>query len=256
MAFSFRSIFRRLLPHWLLDGDGEKVHYSHALLFDAMSERLRQGIRARFPADAPEDALALIGRDRRITRGFAEPSDNYRLRLPGFLNEWRLAGAAWPMLHQLLGYCGYLAGGMVVRTVDNRGNWNTIDAAGATSSRPNAGNWNWDGDVDKWARFWPILYPPAELWTQGPTLGDPDLWGGAIGTPGYTVGSTATPEQVAAVKHIVREWKPAGTRCPKVVVAFDADDFEQTDLTPPNPDGDWNEPDNRIANAAYWNPNT
>jgi hypothetical protein len=253
MAVSFRSLFRKLLPHWLLAGDGEKVHWSHSVVFDGMMERLRQGIRARFPADAPEDALARIGRDRRITRGFDESSDNYRLRLPGYLTDWGQAGAPWPMLRQLVGYCGVA---MISRTVDNRGNWHTRSADGAETSLLDQGNWDWDGDTSKWARFWPILYPPAELWTAGPTLGDPALWGGALGTPGYTVGSTATPEQVAAVKNLVREWKPAGSRCPKVVIAFDADDFEPTDASPPNPDGDWSEPDNRLPDAAFWDPNT
>lgn len=248
----FRNFMRAIAPRWLVEGEGGLVLTSLGLTMDAVVEHARQGARARFPELAPADALPAMGRDRRIRRGLSEPADVYRVRLLNWIDDWKVAGNPYALMKQLRAFIGV---DLRCRTVDNRGNWYTIDEDGTRSFLLNQGNWDWDDSPEKWSRFWVILYPPPSLWTQGPTIGDPDLWGGAIGTPGYTIGSTATPEQVAGVKSIVREWKPAGTRCVRIIVAFDGSYFDPTDAIPPNPDGTWDIASHRLPLAAYWNPN-
>ena len=271
MAPRFRRAFYKLLPTWLGGGqpspsatvdedEGERVQYSLGVTIDAFLERCRQGVLARYPEHCPADALAYHGRDRKIVRGINESADSYAERLLRWLDDHRVRGNPFALLEQLQAYCNV---DLMVRTVDTRGNWFTIAADGTRSVLLDQGNWDWDGAAaSEWGRFWVIIYPPAtgELWNQTPNWGDADLWGGEWGRAGYTWGSTATPDQVQAVRSIVRQWKPAGTTCEWVVLAFAPASFDPTDASPPNPDGDWgiwHERVNpavpvRLGTASYW----
>jgi len=79
------------------------------------------------------------------------------------------------------------------------------------------------------------------------------------GVAGATWGSTATLDHVSDVRRIVSEWKPAGTRCRYVILAYDDASFDPSVATP---DGQWGrylEPDSdpttssRLQTALYWN---
>lgn len=256
-----RNIFYRLAPRWLTSDDGEKVLFSVGTIMDALEERVLLGLLARFPSYAPPDALTRIGRDRRIIRGINEPAATYAARLLPWLDDHRVRGNPWALMRQLRGYCGVA---MRIRTVDKRGNWYTHDTDGTLSYRLNQGNWNWaDEPSTAFSRFWVILYPSASLWTASPPWGDPALWDGAWGTPGYTWGTTATPDQIKSIRSIIREWKPAGTRCVKIIVAFDEASFDPTSSLgdPGMPDGLWAKPykvvdgvavPTRLSTARYW----
>ncbi len=227
-----------MAPSWLTDpGDGLEVLHSLGICMDAQAERTYQGTLARFPDHAPADALPPMSRDRKIVRGINESAESFAARLIKWLDDHKVRGNPYALLEQLQ---AYLVIPTAVRTVDNRGNWFSIDEDGNRSALIDQGNWDWDGDTASWSRFWVIIYPPATLWVQGdPAIGDADLWAGEIGRAGYTIGSTATQEDVAGVRTIVRQWKPAGTLCLWIIVAFDPASFDPTDGAPPNPDGDW-----------------
>ncbi len=235
----FRLVRRFLGPKWLVDDDGEStlVGYSLDLLKDAFVERLELGLLARFPQNgpngetAPPDALAALGRDRRVVRGLSEDDEAYALRLLKWLDDRRTAGNPYALMQKLSEYTGPLCS---FRTVDARGNWYSRAADGTQTVSLDTGNWNWDGtDAARWSRFWVVIYPNG-LWTEGQT------WNGvgtqAWGDPGHTWGSTATPEEVATVRAIVSDWKPAGTRCVNIVLAFDPASF---DPASPEPNGLW-----------------
>lgn len=257
----FREIFRKLVPSWLSKDDGELVLFSTGTVLDATQERAREAALASMPSYCPPDALGPMGRDRQIIRGWNEPGDVYAERLLSWLDDHQVRGNAFALFRQLRGYLGV---DLMIRTVDAHGNWYTREVDGSTSVLLQQGNWDWDGSAETlWSRFWVILYPPASLWTEGAPWGDPDQWGGAWGTSGYTWGTTATPEQVSTVREIVRQWKPAGTRCVKIIVAFDSASFdpESAPGAPGMPDGTWHKPyvvvdgaavPNRLATARYW----
>lgn len=253
----FRVSFRKLMPSWLTTGEGELVGYSTRVLVDLALQRAKEGAYAGFPEYAPEDALPYFARDRKIVRGIDEPSATYATRILTWLDDHKRRGNPFKLCQMLAAYCN---AAVRVRTVDQRGNWFTRDRDGTESVVLDTGNWNWDTQYTdaEWARFWVIIYPTADglPWAEGPDWGDVDLWGGAWGTSGYTWGSTATPGQVAAVRQIVREWRPEGTRCENIIIAFDDASF---DPTAPEPDGDWlhegvGDPalKNRLATARYW----
>lgn len=250
--------FQRILPTWLTSGEGGGVPASLSLMIDDFAARAKLGLLARFPAYAPDDtALAAMGRDRLIVRGINEPSEAYAARLARAFDDHKQRGNPFAMLRQLR---AYLQADCVVRTVDRRGNWFTIEADGSESTSINAGNWDWDGgSLAEWARFWIIIYPVGgtDPWSISGDWGDADLWGAGVwGTAGKTIGTTATTDQVAAVRQIVRDWKPAGTFCEWIIVAFDDATFTPDGAT--DPGGEWGTWGNhtgspvRLASARYW----
>lgn len=260
----FRTAFYKLLPAWLIDEEGELVHGSLGTLKDEFVDRLVQGLYARYPEFAPPDALAYLGRDRKIVRGINEPAESYAVRLMRWLDDHRTRGNAFALMDQLAAYC---QADVRIRTVDSSGNWYTRERDGSRSWLLDQGNWNWDNASSaQWARFWVIIYPTAagEPWApMSPNIGDPGPWEDNIGTPGYTVGTTATPEQVASVRAIIREWKPAGTTCEWIIIAFDDGSFDPSveDQPSPNPGlwGNWGYVDpsgnyvpSRLSTARYW----
>ncbi len=266
----FRTIRQKLGPSWLTSPDTESglLGYSLDIIKDAFIERLRLGLLARFPQNgpngetAPAAALAAMGRDRRVVRGLEETDVNYALRLKAWLDDRKRAGSPFALLQKLAEYLGPLPS---FRTVDVAGNWFSRAADGTETIDLAQDNWDWDSanypDEDtsvqrRWSRFWVIIYPNG-LWFE--SLFD---WGDGAGSNWgediNTWGSTAPQEQVVTVRSIIGDWKPAGTRCVNIIVAFDANSF---DPTAPEPDGLWEhwsknvagvQVPSRLATARYW----
>ncbi len=255
----FRLLRKFLAPRWLTEGEGELVGYSLDLVKDAWIERLQNGLLARFPQNgpngetAPPDALAALGRDRRVVRGINETDVSYAARLIRWLDDRKTAGNPFSLMAKLAEYTGPLCS---FRTVDARGNWYSRAADGTQSVSLSTGNWNWDDTpVTKWSRFWVIIYPNG-LWTEGQAWGDPTTQ--AWGDLGHTWGSTATPDEVQTIRFLVADWKPAGTRCVNIILAFDATSF---DPATPEPNGLWGrwsqvvsgvQVSTRLQTARYW----
>ncbi|NUP11211.1 MAG: hypothetical protein HOW73_34630 [Polyangiaceae bacterium] len=254
----FRHLIVEAAPPRLRRPWGEKFLYSFGLALDGIMDWAIEGMRARYPDKGPPDALPLIGRDRKILRGFAEPADAYRARLKRWLDDHRFRGNAFALLQQIR---AYLTGYPVrIRCVNDRGSWQTINPDGSYEVHRKQGNWDWDGRFPLLARtrFWVIIYPLATgVWTNEGTWGDGARWGDA-----GTWGTSATVEQVNSIRQLVAEWKPMGTRCPYIIVAFDENSFDPTDPAgDPLPDGDWGNymhlvggvaQPSRLKTARYW----
>lgn len=261
---TFRSIRKHLAPSWLTTDEGELVGWSLDLIKDAFIERIRLGLLARLPQNdpngittAPEDALVLMGRDRRVVRGIDEPAASYAVRLKTWLDDRHKAGSAYMLLQKLAEYTAYASGAFSFRTVDDRGNWYSRDADGVETRSLEAENWNWDGGIigERWSRFWVVIYPDG-YWTESP------VWGAAGLTWAddeiETWGTTAPREHVVTTRFLVNDWKPAGTRCVNIIIALDANSF---DPTAPEPDGSWGRWSknvdgvmvaSRLSTARYW----
>lgn len=264
MATSFREALVNDATPPLAEGEGRAILEVVGTMLDADVDLNRHGMAARLPSYGTDDSLAAIGRDRQIVRGFAEDAETYGLRLTRWLEAHERAGSPWEIMRQLQAYL--TPHEVRVRIVNHRGNWYTRDADGTQTATLGASNWNWDSETyppgpDPWSRFWVILYPPTELWAPLPPLDDPSLWGGALDLPGYTIGSTATPEQVASVRKIVGDWRDEKSQCVGIIVSFDAALFDPEDAQPPNPDG-WHGNASRViagvrtptrsSDAIYW----
>lgn len=257
---SFRDTAYDLSPSRLRTSQMSRLVYATlGLPLDALADMATQATMSRFPDVCPEDALPHHGRDRRILRGPGETTDGYRARLVGWLDAWAIAGCGSSMLDQLAAYV--TPHPMRMRIVTQGGVWYTREVDGTTDiTHRDPALWDWDGDAPRWARMWVILYPPPGLWSPGPKWGDASLWGGSWGSPGYTWGTTATPEGVASVRAIGKQWKPAFARIEKFIIAFDPSSFapDSTDL----PDGKWGNHSkddgtgtwvaSRVKTACYW----
>lgn len=234
MTVGIRDLIREISPPWLRREWGEKFLYAHGLVVDGVLEWAIQGVKARFPSKAPEEALPLMGRDRKIIRGFNEPASSYRVRLARWMTDWRRAGNAFALLEQMKAYLyGYT---LTLRTVNDRGSWQTIGLDGSYAVDRLKGNWNWDGKYPLTARtrFWPILSDVTSLWQGSGVYGD----GTTTFGDGSVLGLTATPNQVASLRQLVAQWKPGGTLCPFIIVAFDAV-FDPSDVPPGVANGEW-----------------
>jgi len=228
MATRFRLLYKWMVPGWLSVDAGEKVLHTISLLLDASAERMRLGLMARFPRFAGPSALALTGRGRLIYRGRSETNEHYAARL----REWRsprghrIRGNAFGLLEQMAQYWGDVVTN--VATIDTHGKMNSR-ASDGTLTRTTGNAWEWDAEpAASWSRFWAMV-ESADDFEQSPNFGDPDLWGGALGTPGYTVGiAGSTPEDWDAMRRLVygsHVWRPAGTHPMWIVVSYDTGDL-------------------------------
>lgn len=225
-------------PPWLATGVGEKLQYGLGLMLDCLNEGLRQGMLAHVPGFGDPGALAFIGDDRQIQRGYSEAAAAYATRLQQAYDTWATAGDAWSVLRNLLGFVSPSA--PIWRTVTSAGIWDSMnDPAAPVTGTPtwrlyaSPSNFDWDGNVSNWWRFFTVVYPTG-LWTQGTTWGAPGLtWGGYSGSWGLS----ASPQQIAGLRKIVGTWKAANTWCQWMIFAFDSTTFVPT--SPSTPDGTW-----------------
>lgn len=254
----FRDLMREVSPGFLRQKWGERFMYAPGLVLDGIMEWALLGVKARFPDKAPDDALAALGRDRRIRRGFAEPAAIYRLRLKRWLQTHKTRGNAFTLMEEIRSYLhGYA---VRIRCVNDRGSWQTIHPDGTYEVNRLTGNWDWDGRFPATARtrFWVIIYPLSTgLWAPDGEWGDGGRWG-----DGRTWGTTATRQQVDTIRQIVEDGRPQGARCVNIIIAFDAASFDpEASPGAPLPDGLWGSYGkevagvwvrSRLATARYW----
>lgn len=247
MSTNLRAALRNWVPPWAAPrppvGDRPakdqafKFIYTPALFADLSLEALIQGIQARLPLTGTPTALPRIGRDRVIRRGFAETDDAYKLRLLTWLDDWRHAGSAWALMRQVRGYVYPFVPRM--RVISNTGVFWTLNPDD-TKQKEKVTDWDWDsnsgGDPDDWAKIWVVIYSTSGPWDRDGTWDDGELWNSR---PAETWGSTATPEQVAAIQSIVEDWKAAHELCVNIIIAFDDAVFDPTESATYPTDGSW-----------------
>lgn len=210
---NFRSIYRFLVPSWLNDdGEGTLVLHTLSMMLDSGMQRMLEGTNARFPTRACESALAYLGSDRGIQRGRNESSEHYANRLVAWrgLNGHRTRGSAFALLNQVSEYFGGLRSWAI--DASRTKYFRDIDGSQTiTRSAP----WVWDSlPASDWARFW-VVADCEGVFSEQPDFGDATLWGGAVGTEGYTVGlAGATEDDAIALRELMtgRAWRPAGTQ--------------------------------------------
>lgn len=265
MATNFETARKFRGPTWLAghdDDDAEKIGRALERMRDASMDRALLGLLARFPQQdpngtpGPDDALAALGRDRDITRGFSETSAGYALRIRNALPTLHYKGNPWALLDQLR---AVIAGGSSGKTFDAHSNiWN-VSSSGFRTVELDTGTWNWDGIpyTGAWSKFW-VVINPGTTWAAAPVWGTAGLkWGEYSGT----WGSTATVGEVGSIRHIVASWKPRGTRCVAIIINLSGTSFG----SPPDPDGTWGKWSKtvdgvrvaaRTNNARYWDGTT
>lgn len=255
-GITLRDAIRWFVPPWMTDRvsqgltTGYKYLYSHALFGDLLIQFAIEGVTAKFPDFAPEDALSTMGRDRKIRRGMGESSLSYRARLIRWRDDWKTAGSAYAIMRQLR---AYLQTPGTIRIVSANGTWWTLHPDNSVSKLVTlpAKNWDWDGNSAKWARFWVVLYAADYGWTRDGTWGDGELWGDSATS---TIGANVPIEVVQTVRAIISEWKSGFSVCKNVLVSFDPA-YPDPVASPgaPNPDGTWGAEYKLVAGVAVPN---
>jgi hypothetical protein len=254
MAFRNAANSPHVSPARLLTWKAVRMVYAFiGLPMDATVDAVSQAVKARFPEVCPEDALPYHARDRGIVRGPLEPASSFRGRLLLWLEAWRGAGVGRALLDQLAGYLSPNA--CTIRLWTQIGVVYTLDSDGQFSVERAAGTWDWDGQTSLWARFWVLFYPQNDLpWARDGLWGD----GGTWGTENETWGSTATTQEVASIRAIIDQWKPAGALCKNILIVFGEGAFDPTNASG-LPDGTWGEywdsaslGAHRSGDALYW----
>ena len=246
---SFKTAIIELAPRWLAAGNAGALLRTFGTMFDNLNAQLKLGMKARLPEHAPDDALGFIGNDRSIEKGPSESLSNYRTRLVGGVDANRTRGSARQLLKQLAGYL-HGTGEPPLRLVSNSAVWHEYNWGTGEPTKTIVGdNWNWDGLTTRWWRGWAIIDSSAGPWAPGAELGEAE---GGTFDDDLVLGCDATEQEVQAVQRIVQKWKPANVYVPRVIVTFDSGLFERTDASPTNPDGDYGDPANWSADAAYW----
>lgn len=233
--------FARNLAHAPFQGDLWQLYlFNCAIGGDACLEKLNQGVHDTFTGDADASALGAIAAQRGdILRGLTESDSSYRERLRTALDDLRIAGAAWAVLRQVLGYL--LSDTPRAATVSSRysaagvctsSTWDFFDAGATTATSPqhvleDPGTWDWDSlsPTDGswgWWRWYLVLHSttPQAWCAKAPKWGGAGVkWGGYSGSWGIdqpvTVGKS--------IKIIVGQWK--ANWCHWMVISFDATEF-------------------------------
>jgi hypothetical protein len=243
MARTFREVWRWLVPRWLgvpddTEDEGARVNHTIALVMDATLERARQGLDARFPSRTGESANQLTAADRGLLRGRSEALAAFAARLKAWRTPrtHRVRGSAIELLTQVWHYWG----GVRALTIDARGRRYLI-TVGGVASKDALSAWDWDSADAEYsaadeARFWIDVSTHPLGVVATPDLGDPALWGGAVGTAGYTLGQVgATLADVLAMRNLFAHyaWHPEHTRPEWLILRIGAT------TGAPTPDGTW-----------------
>lgn len=221
---------------WLRGHVGGTILFAFRTVLDALSDRLREGVKLPFPNKDVPSALGYIGNDRNIERGPTQTHEGYAAQLQRAFDTWRNAGGARTILAQMRLY--FAPGdGPPMRLVSTLGDssasqWHVMNPSTGvvTKSVVAPPNWVWDANTTRWWRGWVIL-DGSGIWTLD-RWGDPGDWG-----DGGTWGSNMSEGEAVSLRKIARKWKPAHVYVPQYIVTLDPTLFESTDASPPNPNG-------------------
>lgn len=223
---------------WLL-----RLLYAFAYHCDILAQCMVDGVKSRYPELAPSDALPVLGRERGVRRGFAETDAQYAARLVAWLKTRRIRGSPYALMDQLAGYLtGYPC---MIRVVNRGGCWYTRNADGTREYyRAVPSNWGLGQRSD----YFVIVYIDAGPWLL---QGEWDAPGFTWGMANMTWGTTATSEQIATMKAIIRDENPPHAKCRGLIFATDPTSFEPTGSGAGYPDATWIYWKNRRGDARY-----
>jgi hypothetical protein len=206
----FEHAIKVITPPWLQRSVGGRVMRAIASVVDAHVDRLVFGVRMRFPgfdpSDIDPDALALVGRERRILRGPRESAATYAARLRTWWDAHRGRGGPYALLEQLR---AFFAGTLDVRmdVVAQSGTRYWMDEDGVITR--DAIEWDGDG-TGKWARIWVFFYVTSLARTLVTHAGDRLVThAGDVLIADSLLSGTISEEDEEMFRAIPREWSAA-----------------------------------------------
>lgn len=207
----FKTGLINVAPPWLRKLLGKKLLEAIGEQIDVLDDYAVQGVKLRFPVDAPDpSALGMLGRERRIRRGPGEAAITYARRLRRWLDDHKGRGGPYALLNQLDAFFeSWLNVRMDVVYASGTRRW--IDAAVPGVITRDSITWNADGS-GKWARFWVFYYVPTSIPGVGDTIitqaGDTIITqaGDTLITDGTISPSELSEDEREIFRCIPREW--------------------------------------------------
>lgn len=196
----FRDAIRELSPWWLRGPIGGSVLYAIGSVVDEVADRLRAGVKMRFPAYYSTESLPLLGRERRIRRGRFESETTYATRLLPWLDHHRTRGGPYALLAQVHAF--YAPNNFPVELRYVSGRRFVMDPDDGSVERSDV-VWSPPGDPAMWARWWLTYTWPTPLDDDG-QWGDPGTWG-----DGGVWALDMSANDVRDVRVVPREWNAA-----------------------------------------------
>ncbi len=248
---NLRHALKSLVPNWLGDLRGLNVGFAVlfviALIGDLLIEVMFQGLFASWPGKGTPTALGLLGRSRGLVRGIGETDAAYSERLRGWLDLWPEAGSD-ETLGRLIQ--AYLGNNLVVRVVDRRGRFTTINADGSVTKVTDAA-WNFDTTelpdrAGWWSDLWIIVYLDSR-WPVYTSLADAAFiaaWGSETG---FRTGLQVPQSVVSDINAIMAVFKGAHSWIEALVFTTDTSLFVPGSLGVTYPDGRWGAYSREIA---------
>ncbi len=258
---NLRHALKSFVPNWMADNLASRVLFTFLFIIclfgDLIVEAMLQGLFAAWPGKGTNTALPYIGASRGFIKGVSETDDEYAARLRGWLDIWPEAGSD-ATLGSLIQ--GYLGGGLVVRVVDRRGRFTTINANGTISVVTDV-LWNFDATelperTAWWSDLWIIVYLDSR-WPIYVTLSDP-AWLAAWGTTtNGGVGHQVPRGIVRDIAVLMSVFKGAHSWIETLVFTTDSAIFIPGALGATYPDGRWGAYSREIAGVqTLARPNT
>lgn len=281
---SFKDVLTTpgVAPPWLLGAVGKlKLQLWGATidqLSDGVAGKSAYAAEAGMPTKCDPSALPLIGQDRLITQGPAEPTATYRVRLKQAVDTWRqFAGNDWGIMIQVLAQVTGLNGASAprVRCVNNSNIWRWFEAGADTTQppwlSPGTFPWIWDtvapGSPDTsnpsaaWWRTWLSIESVggaafASQWPSLGTGGQPTLGNLTSGSLGFNNVSSSFWTGLRAILETFRA-KQSAIRWVLVTFGTSLIDPSQGGDDTHNPDGTWGYGYEIISGQyqAAWAPN-
>lgn len=205
-----------------------------AIVYDNAITALQQGLALAHPKRCDPSAFPVLSVDRTIRLYPTEPEISKRTHLANWLQIHRQRATH---LGELIHSQPYFAPETpVMRIVHQDGagasaTWWSIAADGSLSEyKAVPSNWNYDGQQEKWSRFWVILYVPSSIFTVA-RYDD-----GRYYDDGFVYDGILT--QIALdISAMILESKGAHSQLHGYILATDPASFDPTATAVTSPDG-------------------
>lgn len=229
---TIQRLVARVGPWFLHSRNIGRFLQAFAVVYDQAITSLQQGLALSHPYRCDPSAFPVLSQDRTIRLYPSEPEASKRMRLANWLQIHRQRATHYGELLHSQPY--FLPERPIMRIVHQDGagasaTWWSIDATGQLwKHKAVPSNWDYDGQTEKWSRFWVILYVPASLLVS---YDDGSTYDGGAVYDGITT-------QIASdIAEMILESKAAHSRLQAYIIATDPASFEPTSTPVVDPAG-------------------
>lgn len=227
---SFTELWRLISPPWLLRTWGDPLIATFGDAQDEHHARTKAAVKARYPLQAPLDAVSRIGDDRGLSQAWSghdarETYDAWRLRLSDAWALWMDAGTDLGILRAL--YWAGFEDCTAFPAYDPQDPTYVFDpdqSVIVASAHDLGADGRPDAPNTAWAVFWVIVDATANdvtldihTWDDGTGW---DTWGDGVDNDWSSYGVWDFDESettIARWRAAIQKWKPAHALCPHII---------------------------------------